>query len=148
MSNRKEKADFVTTGAWSKKALAEAKKKYCDAGEAATSKESNFSTISDRSTWNLRDGAKFVHICENETIGGVEFKETPVGLPDGAVLVADHSSNYLSKPIDVNKYGLFTVGCKRTWRCWYGNCNHSRRFDWQRVAAHADDVGFQHAQRK
>ena len=80
------KADFVTTGAWSKKALAEAKK-FSDAGEAATSKESNFSTIPDRSTWNLRDGAKFVHICENETIGGVEFKETPVGLPDGAVLV-------------------------------------------------------------
>lgn len=112
----KEKADFVTTGAWSKKALAEAKK-FCDAGEAATSKESNFSTIPDRSTWNLRDGAKFVHICENETIGGVEFKETPVGLPDGAVLVADHSSNYLSKPIDVNKYGIIYGGVQKNIAC-------------------------------
>jgi len=112
----KEKADFVTTGAWSKKALAEAKK-FCDAGEAATSKESNFSTIPDRSTWNLREGAKFVHICENETIGGVEFKETPVGLPDGAVLVADHSSNYLSKPIDVSKYGIIYGGVQKNIAC-------------------------------
>ena len=112
----KEKADFVTTGAWSKKALGEAKK-FCDAGEAATSKESNFSTIPERNTWNLRDGAKFVHICENETIGGVEFKETPVGLPDGAVLVADHSSNYLSKPIDVNKYGIIYGGVQKNIAC-------------------------------
>ena len=112
----KEKADFVTTGAWSKKALGEAKK-FCDAGEAATSKESNFSTIPERNTWNLRDGAKFVHICENETIGGVKFKETPVGLPDGAVLVADHSSNYLSKPIDVNKYGIIYGGVQKNIAC-------------------------------
>ena len=147
MSNREGKADFVTTGAWSKKALAEAKI-FRDAGEAATSKESNFSTIPDRSTWNLRDGAKFVHICENETIGGVEFKETPVGLPDGAVLVADRRELFEQTIRREQVRNYLRWGAKEHSVCWYGNCNHSRRFDWQRVAAHADDVGFQHAQRK
>ena len=90
-----------------------------------------------------------MHICENETIGGVEFKETPVGLPDGAVLVADHSSNYLSKPIDVNKYGIIYGGVQKNIACaGYGDCDHSRRFDWQRGAEHADNVGLFDAQRK
>jgi phosphoserine aminotransferase len=113
--NGTEKADFVTTGAWSKKAFQEAKR-YCDASEAATSKDANFSTIPERASWNLREGAKFVHICENETIGGVEFKETPK-IQDGAVLVADHSSNYLSKPIDVSKYGIVYGGVQKNIAC-------------------------------
>ena len=64
------------TGAWGKKALAEAGK-YMETNVAATSKDSNFSTIPDVSEWKLTPGAKFVHICSNETIGGVEFKDVP-----------------------------------------------------------------------
>lgn len=103
-------ADFITTGAWGKKAFEEAGK-YMDANQAATSKDSNFSTIPDVSDWNLTEGAKFVHICSNETIGGVEFKDVP---DTGDVpLVADMSSNYLSKPIDVEKYGIIYGGVQK-----------------------------------
>ena len=91
-------ADFVVTGAWGKKAFAEAKK-YVDVNLAATSADSNFSTIPPVSEWKLTPGAKFVHICSNETIGGVEFKDVPdVG---DVPLVADMSSNYLSKPLSL-----------------------------------------------
>ena len=117
MSNREGKSGLRDDWRVVEEGVGRGEEKACDAGEAATSKESNFSTIPERNTWNLRDGAKFVHICENETIGGVEFKETPVGLPDGAVLVADHSSNYLSKPIDVNKYGIIYGGVQKNIAC-------------------------------
>ena len=103
-------ADFIVTGAWGKKALAEAGK-YMETNVAATSKDSNFSTIPDVSEWKLTPGAKFVHICSNETIGGVEFKDVP---DTGDVpLVADMSSNYLSKPIDVTKYGVIYGGVQK-----------------------------------
>ena len=103
-------ADFIVTGAWGKKALAEAGK-YMEVNVAATSKDSNFSTIPDVSEWKLTPGAKFVHICSNETIGGVEFNDVP---DTGDVpLVADMSSNYLSKPIDVKKYGIIYGGVQK-----------------------------------
>ena len=103
-------ADFIVTGAWGKKAQAEAEK-YMTVNLAATSKDSNFSTIPDVKDWKLTPDAKFVHICSNETIGGVEFKDVPdVG---DVPLVADMSSNYLSKPIDVEKYGLIYGGVQK-----------------------------------
>ena len=103
-------ADFILTGAWGKKAYAEAGK-YMTANLAASSADSNFSTIPDVSDWKLTKDAKFVHICSNETIGGVEFKEVP---DTGDVpLVADMSSNYLSKPIDVEKYGIIYGGVQK-----------------------------------
>ena len=103
-------ADFIVTGAWGKKAQAEAEK-YMTVNLAATSEDSNFSTIPDVKDWKLTPDAKFVHICSNETIGGVEFKEVPdVG---DVPLVADMSSNYLSKPIDVEKYGLIYGGVQK-----------------------------------
>ena len=103
-------ADFVLTGAWGKKAFAEAKK-YMDVNVAATSAESNFDTIPDVSEWKLTPGAKFVHICSNETIGGVEFKDVP---DTGGALVADMSSNYLSKPIEWRSTAPSTAACRRT----------------------------------
>ena len=82
-----------------------------NANVCATSKEQNFTTIPDVKDWNLTEGSKFVHICSNETIGGVEFKEVPdVG---DRVLVADMSSNYLSKPIEVEKYGVIYGGVQK-----------------------------------
>ena len=103
-------ADFIVTGAWGKKAQAEAEK-YMTVNLAATSKDSNFSTIPDVKDWKLTPDAKFVHICSNETIGGVEFKDVPdVG---DVLLAGDMSSNYLSKPIDVEKYGLIYGGVQK-----------------------------------
>jgi phosphoserine aminotransferase len=104
-------ADYVVTGAWSSKAQKEGAKMLAKANVAASSKESNFTTIPDVKDWKLTPGAKFVHICSNETIGGVEFKDVPdVG---SSTLVADMSSNYLSKPIDIEKYGIVYGGVQK-----------------------------------
>ena len=106
-----DSADYVLTGAWSVKAQKEGAKLLKNANVCATSKEQNFTTIPDVKDWNLTEGSKFVHICSNETIGGVEFKEVPdVG---DRVLVADMSSNYLSKPIEVEKYGVIYGGVQK-----------------------------------
>jgi len=104
-------ADYVVTGAWSSKAQQEGAKMLAKANIAASSKDSKFTTIPDVKSWKLTPGAKFVHICANETIGGVEFKEDPdVG---SATLVADVSSNYLSKPINVKNYGIIYGGVQK-----------------------------------
>ena len=59
-------------------------------------------------SWDLSPDSKFVHYCDNETIQGVEFKSAPaVG---DRLLVGDFSSNFLSKPIDVSKYGIIYSG--------------------------------------
>jgi len=104
LAGASDSADFVVTGAWSSKAQKEGEKLLAKANIIASSKEQSFTTIPDVNEWKFTEGSKFVHICSNETIGGVEFKEVPnVG---DRVLVADMSSNYLSKPIDVEKYGI------------------------------------------
>jgi phosphoserine aminotransferase len=103
-------ADYIVTGAWGQKAVAEAKP-YCKVNVAATSEASNFTSIPPRAEWNLSAEAAYVHITPNETIHGVEFLETPdVG---AAPLVADLSSTILSRPIDVSKYGLIYAGAQK-----------------------------------
>jgi len=72
----KESADYINTGAWSKKAIAEAKK-FCNVNVAATSETTNFTTIPPRSEWSLNSDAAYVHYTPNETIGGVEFHSIP-----------------------------------------------------------------------
>jgi phosphoserine aminotransferase len=103
----KGKADYVLTGEWSKKAVKEAKN-YCDVAIAASSEERNFSYAPKQ--WKVRKDAAYVHYCSNETIGGVEFHEIPgTELP----LVADASSHFLSRPIDVSKFGLIYAGAQK-----------------------------------
>eukprot|EP00850_Spirogloea_muscicola_P005863 SM000027S09644 [mRNA] locus=s27:569489:571894:+ [translate_table: standard] len=102
--------DYIVTGSWGDKAAKEAKK-YCKANVAATSKADKYTTIPPQIDWNLTPGARYVHICANETIGGVEFKEYPdVG---DALLVADMSSNFCSKPVDVSKFGVIYAGAQK-----------------------------------
>jgi phosphoserine aminotransferase len=106
----KSSADYINTGEWSKKSIKEAKK-YCTVNVAATSEASHFSCIPKCDTWKLDANAAYVHICSNETIGGIEYHTTPdVG---SVPLVADMSSNILSKPIDVSKYGLIYAGAQK-----------------------------------
>ena len=106
----KEGADYVNTGEWSKKSIKEAKK-YCAVNVAASSEASGFTSIPARQGWKLDPNAAYVHICSNETIGGVEYHWTP---DTGDVpLVADMSSNILSRPIDVSKYGLIYGGAQK-----------------------------------
>jgi phosphoserine aminotransferase len=103
-------ADYVNTGEWSKKAMAEAKK-FCAVNVAASSEDRNFTYVPKQSAWRLSRDAAYVHVCTNETIGGLEFHWTP---DTGNVpLVADMSSHILSKPIDVKKFGLIYAGAQK-----------------------------------
>ena len=103
----KGKADYVLTGEWSKKAIKEAKN-YCDVAIAASSEDKNFTYAPKQ--WKVRKDAAYVHYCSNETIGGVEFFEIPKAeIP----LVADASSHFLSRPIDVSKFGLIYAGAQK-----------------------------------
>lgn len=106
----KTTADYVNTGAWSKKAIAEAKK-FCNVNLAATTESDGFSSAPTQSELQLGSDAAYVHYTPNETIGGVEFDYIP---ETGDVpLVADMSSTILSRPIDVSKYGVIYAGAQK-----------------------------------
>jgi phosphoserine aminotransferase len=103
----KGKADYVVSGEWSKKAVKEAKQ-YCDVAIAATSEDRNFTYAPKQ--WNVRKDAAYVHYCSNETIGGVEYHAIPnADIP----LVADASSHFLSRPLEVSKLGLIYAGAQK-----------------------------------
>ena len=105
-----KKADYFLTGAWSKKAIAEAKK-YAEVNIVASGADGNFSSVPNTSDWQLSDDADYVHYTPNETIGGVEFDVIPdVG---DKPLVADMSSTILSRPIDVSRFGLIYAGAQK-----------------------------------
>ena len=106
----KGSADYINTGAWSKKAISEAKR-YCDVKIAATTADNNFSSAPSQSELNLNKDAAYLHYTPNETIGGVEFSYIP---ETGDVpLVADMSSTILSRPIDVSKFGVIYAGSQK-----------------------------------
>jgi len=103
-------ADYVNTGEWSKKSIKEAGK-YGKVNVAASSEAQAFTRIPDRATWSLTPNAAYVHICGNETIGGVEYHWIPdVG---GVPLVSDMSSHILSRPLDVSKFGVIYAGAQK-----------------------------------
>jgi phosphoserine aminotransferase len=110
MLRGKAGADYINTGEWSKKSIKEAAK-YCKVNVAATSEANHFTSVPARETWKLDPNAAYVHICANETIGGVEYHFTPdVG---NVPLVADMSSNIMSRPVDVARYGLIYGGAQK-----------------------------------
>lgn len=103
-------ADYIVTGAWSKKACSEAKK-YGKVNVIASSEDKNFSYIPDMDKVEVTPGADYVYICENETIHGTTYTKLP-SVKD-SVLVSDQSSMFLSKPCDVSKYGLIYGGVQK-----------------------------------
>ncbi|HSD40284.1 MAG TPA: 3-phosphoserine/phosphohydroxythreonine transaminase [Burkholderiales bacterium] len=106
----KVSADYVNTGEWSKKAIKEAQS-FCKVSVAASAEDGKFTYVPERASWRLDPNAAYVHVCTNETIGGVEFHWVP---ETGVVpLVADMSSHILSRPIDVSKYGLIYAGAQK-----------------------------------
>jgi phosphoserine aminotransferase len=106
----KDRADYVNTGQWSKKAIADARK-YCKVNVAASSEADSYTRAPKQSEWKLDPDAAYVHVTTNETIGGVEFHWTP---DTGEVpLVADMSSHILSRPMDVSKFGLIYAGAQK-----------------------------------
>ncbi|VAW62088.1 Phosphoserine aminotransferase [hydrothermal vent metagenome] len=106
-SNRK--ADYILTGQWSKKAIAEAKR-YGEINIAASSEDSKFTTVPAQSEWKTNNDAAFLHYTPNETIVGVEFPFVP---QTDVPLVADMSSTVLSRAIDVSQYGVIYAGAQK-----------------------------------
>jgi len=105
-----KEANYINTGQWSKKAISEAKKIGKKAHVAATSEDRNFSYIP--KTWQLSENPSYLHITTNNTIFGTEWHcdpEVPAGIP----LIADMSSNFMSKPIDVQKYDMIYAGAQK-----------------------------------
>ncbi|EGV50897.1 3-phosphoserine/phosphohydroxythreonine transaminase [Candidatus Endoriftia persephone] len=105
-----KKVDYLITGSWSKKAVAEAKR-YAEVNLAADTSDSKFTIAPGQNELKLSGDAAYVHYTPNETIHGVEF---PYVLETGDVpLVADFSSTILSRPIDVSKYGIIYAGAQK-----------------------------------
>ena len=103
-------ACYVETGAWSKKAIAEAKR-YGEVKIVASSADKNFSYLPDCSDLDIPDNADYVYICENETINGTTWNKLPN--TKGHVLVSDQSSMFLSKPCNVSDYGMIYAGVQK-----------------------------------
>jgi phosphoserine aminotransferase len=103
-------ADYVVTGAWSKRSVEDARA-FGTINIAASSEADGFTRVPDFSSWQLNKDAAYVHICTNETIHGVEFD----GIPNtsGVPIVADMSSHILSRPIDVSQYGVIYGGAQK-----------------------------------
>lgn len=103
-------ADYINTGEWSKKAIAQARL-FGRVNVAASSEADHFRSIPAPDTWTLDPAAAYVHYTPNETIGGVEFPFIP---DTGSVpLVADMSSTILSRPVDVSRFGLIYAGAQK-----------------------------------
>lgn len=106
----KTHADYVDTGSWSDKAIAEAKR-YCQVNVVGSSKASAYFQIPDPKHWQVDPNAAYLHYTPNETIGGIEFHFVPKS--PGVPLVADMSSTILSRPVDVSKFGLIYAGAQK-----------------------------------
>jgi len=103
-------ADYINTGAWSKKAISEAKH-ITNVNVAATTESENFTRAPAQSELKLNPTAAYLHYTPNETIGGVEFPYIPEA---GQVpLVADMSSTILSRPVDVSRFGIIYAGAQK-----------------------------------
>ncbi|MCW9012910.1 MAG: 3-phosphoserine/phosphohydroxythreonine transaminase [Gammaproteobacteria bacterium] len=105
----KNKADYVLTGQWSKKAVAEARR-FCEVNVVSDTSDSRFTTVEDQSKWSTSSDAAYLHYTPNETIVGVEFPFIP---ETDVPLVADMSSTILSREIDVSKYGVIYAGAQK-----------------------------------
>jgi phosphoserine aminotransferase len=106
--------DFVLTGSWSQKSLKEAGK-YGQARMAASAQDGGFTTLPAPATWQIGAESRYVHICGNETIHGVEFHELPdlKALGCDAPLVVDFSSHVASRPVDWSRVGLAFGGAQK-----------------------------------
>lgn len=108
--NEKKQADYLYTGIWSQKAIAEAKR-YCDVNIALNAEPNGFTNIPSPAQLQLNSNAAYVHYTPNETINGLEFHWVPDTGP--VPLVADMSSNILSRQVDITRYGVIYAGAQK-----------------------------------
>ncbi|MGE0129671.1 MAG: 3-phosphoserine/phosphohydroxythreonine transaminase [Blastocatellales bacterium] len=103
-------ADYILTGSWGQGAIKEAKK-LGSVREAATTADTNFNCLPKPEEIKLDPNAAYAHFTSNETIFGVEFNEEPAA--GDVPLVCDMSSDFISRPVDVSKYGLIYAGAQK-----------------------------------
>ncbi|KAL6345935.1 hypothetical protein AAG906_025215 [Vitis piasezkii] len=104
--------DYVVTGSWGDKAFKEAQK-FCKPSVIWSGKSEKYTKIPSFDVLEQNPDAKYLHICANETIHGVEFKDYPTPKNNDRLLIADMSSNFCSKPVDVSKFGLIYAGAQK-----------------------------------
>ncbi len=115
MMRGKAVADYVDTGVWSVKSINEARR-YGQVNVIASSKEDSYTRVPKQGEWRPTADAAYVHICGNETIGGIEYQWVPdvaAAYGPDTPLVADLSSNILSRPVDVSRFGLIYGGAQK-----------------------------------
>ncbi len=137
-------ADYILTGSWGKKAFAEAQREGT-ARAAWDGKADGYNRLPSQSELKLTSGAAYVHMTSNETIQGVEFPAEP---DTEAPLVCDASSNFLSRPVDVNRYGLIYACAKERGHCRRDGRHHPRRVARAGARGIAADAGLPAAGRK
>ncbi|XP_061346089.1 phosphoserine aminotransferase 2, chloroplastic-like [Gastrolobium bilobum] len=104
--------DYVVTGSWGDKAFKEVQK-YCKPKVIWSGKSEKYTKIPSFDSLEQNPDARYLHICANETIHGVEFKDYPTPKNASGILVADMSSNFCSKPVDVSKFGVIYAGAQK-----------------------------------
>lgn len=107
-----DSVDYIVTGSWGDKAAKEAAK-YCNVNVIWSGKSEKYTKVPGFGDLKQNAGAKYLHICANETIHGVEFKDYPEIENKEGVLVADMSSNFCSKKVDVSKFGIIYAGAQK-----------------------------------
>jgi len=105
-----ETADYLNTGSWSKKAIKEARL-FGNVNIGYSSEDKNFASVPGDGELGLTPDAKYVHFTSNNTIFGTEYKKEPE--TNGVPLVCDASSNFLSRPVDMSKYGIIYAGAQK-----------------------------------
>jgi phosphoserine aminotransferase len=112
--SRGGQVDVVISGAWSQKSAKEAQR-YADVAVIASNEADGHTSLPAPASWRLRTGSRYVHLCSNETIHGVEYAQLPdlAALGCDAPLVIDCSSHILSRPIDWAKVGLAFAGAQK-----------------------------------
>lgn len=103
-------ADYINTGSWSKKAIIEAKR-FGDIHIPFSSEESNFDRVPTNAELNLSEDASYLHFTSNNTIFGTQFSSEPES--NGKPLICDASSDFLSRSIDIQRYGMIYAGAQK-----------------------------------
>lgn len=103
-------ADYIDTGIWSRKSIAEAQR-YGHVNVAASAKQHDYFAIPGQNEWQLDSQASYVHYTTNETIGGLQFDWIPD--TDDVPLIVDMSSDILSRPVDVSRFGMIYAGAQK-----------------------------------
>jgi len=114
LAQQNDTVDYLNTGVWSTKAIKEASR-YANVNVVAGGQQDNPTKVPDQKEWSFSADAKYIHICVNETITGLELKDEHLEtiFAQGKPVVADMSSNIMCREIDVSKYAMIYAGAQK-----------------------------------